>query len=485
VSDPITDASATSVMRRLNAARRQGLGRRRRLAGQMGLARIPRRRARQRLARGLAAERGSLLVEVMVSAMIVLVVGFGVLAIVDRTTDLSGEQRQQAIAGNLAQTELDTVKAFPISLLSNLRRETTQTVSQVVYTITTRADWVNDSSMTVDGDVMTPNCTTPGAGFDYLNVRTTVTHPNMGARSPTILDTLISPPVRSFNANQGSLAVLVTDGATPPRPVKGLAVSLTGPATFTDDTNANGCILWGYLPAGNGYTVAFSKTGYVTPTGASAGGGSAGVVGDAPSKMTYLFDRGGSIRTNFKVKTPPSGALVDTKPKVVRVDNGGPPSFTRNYDIGATSSLDTASTGLLFPFTNAYSVYADNCVAAKPGTTDLTQPTVTVGDPVQAVDTILPALDITVTSNGVAVNNATVRVVTTCGTVYDDRRTTSAGKLADPGFPYGTGLTVCATNGTRKRVRTVTNTSFLNAGTAVAMSIGTADSGSTTGSACP
>jgi hypothetical protein len=447
----------------------------------MGLARIPRRCAGRRLVRGATAERGSLLVEVMVSAMVVLVVGFGVLAIVDRTTDLSGEQRQQAIASNLAQTELDTVKAFPISQLSNMHRVTPQTVSGVTYTITTDADWVSDSSMTLDAEhVSTPNCTTPGAGFDYLNLRTTVTHPDMGARSPTTLNTLISPPVRSFDADQGSLAVLVTDRASDP--VKGLTVSLTGPATFTDDTNANGCILWGYLPAGNGYALAFSKTGYVTPSG-SPGGGSASVVGDAASKLTYMFDRGGSIRTNFKVKNPPSGVLVDTKPSVVRVDNGGPPSFSRTYDIGATSSLDTSSSGLLFPFTNPYSVYADNCLAAKP-TTNLTEPTLTAGGAVQPADTILPALDITVTRGGPALAGATVRVITTCGTVYT-RQTNGAGKLTDPGFPYGTGFTLCATDGTRKRVVTAqANTSFANAGTAVAMAIPT--SGTTPNpTACP
>jgi hypothetical protein len=270
--------------------------------------------------RRLAAEQGSLLIEVMVSAMIVLVVGFGVLAIVDRTTDLSGQQRQQAIAGNLAQVEIDTVKSFPVSQLSNMRRSTTQTVSGVDYSIATRADWINDSAMT-------PNCTTPGAAADYLKVQTVVTHPGIGTRSPAKLDTVISPPVRSFNAGQGSLAVLVTDRAS--AAVTGLTVSLTGPATFTDVTNANGCILWGYLPAGSGYTVAFSKAGYVTASGAP-GGGSASVVGDATSNVNYLFDRGGSIRTNFKAKNPPSGALVDTKPSVVRVDNGGPPSFSRN-----------------------------------------------------------------------------------------------------------------------------------------------------------
>ncbi|MGH2942630.1 MAG: carboxypeptidase-like regulatory domain-containing protein [Solirubrobacteraceae bacterium] len=411
----------------------------------------------------------------MVTATVALVVGFGVLSMVDRTGDLSGEQRTQAIAGNLAQVELDTVKAMPLSQLSNMRRSTTQRVSGVDYSITTRGDWVNDTAMA-------PNCTTAGASADYLKIQTTVTHPTIAPRSPVVLDTIISPPVRSFSPNQGSLAVLVTDRAG--APVPGLSVSLTGPATFTDDTNANGCVLWGYLPAGSGYTLAFSKAGYVTTDG-SAGGGSASVAGDATTNVNYQFDRGGSFSTSFKVKTT-TGALIDTRPSVVRVENGTGSGFSRNYDIGTASSLDTAPSGLLFPFTSPYAVYADNCAAAKP-TSNLTAPAVTPGTAVQAADTILPALHVTVQNNGsgAPVNNATVRVVTACGTLYT-RQTNSQGRLADPGFPFGTGFRVCATNGTRKRViSSQANTSFANAGTPVTLDIGSSGSTTTNPNACP
>jgi len=416
-------------------------------------------------------QRGSFLVEVMVSATIVLVVGLGVLKMVDRTNEISGEQRTQAIVGNIAQAELDAVKAYPLSKLNNLSEQHDKTVSGVVYSITNRAYWINDATMTA-------NCTT-GATADYLKIRTTVTHASIGSRRPAVLDTILAPPVRAFSADEGSLAVLVKDRNNVGVP--GLTVNLAGPKSFGDVTNANGCVLWGYLPAGSGYTTSFSRAGWVMPDGAATGGGPATIIGDVTNNVRYQFDRGGSIRTNFKVRTT-AGALIDTYPKLVRVDNGTSGFSSKTYDIGTTSSLDTAPGGLLFPFANPYSVYAD-CALTKPPTP--TSAAVTPGGVIQAADTVLPAMHVTVTNNTTAVVGATVRVLTPCPSVYQ-RTTITAGKLADPGFPYGTGFTVCASNGTRKRVLTArTNTNFAAAGTPVALDIGTSGSTTSSPNSCP
>lgn len=416
-----------------------------------------RRRIARSLARRVRAERGSLLIEVMVSATIVLVVGFGVLAMVDRTTQLSADQRSQAIAGNLAQVEIDRVKGYPLSKLSNLRTVRHETVADVVYEITTRADWMDDKA--VD-----PSCATPGANADYLKVQTSVTHPGIGSNRPAVLDTLISPPVRAFSADQGSLALLVADRAGDP--VSGATVSLDGPATFTDTTSAGGCVLWGYVPAGSGYTVSVSKAGYVTPGGAATTGGPASVVGDATSNVSYQYDRGGSIRTNFTVRDA-GGALIPTSPKLATVENGTGAGLSKTYDIGTASSLDTASRGKLYPFTNPYAVYA-GCASNRPPSP--TPAAVPPGGAIQAADTVLPALRITVLDGSAPVADATVAVATGCGNTIV-RTTNGQGQLDDPGFPYGTGFTICATAGaTRGRVLSgQSNTNF--AGTAVTMQL--------------
>jgi Tfp pilus assembly protein PilV len=421
---------------------------------------------------------GTVLIEVIISAVLVLVVGLGVLAMTDRTSELSAQQRSQAVAGNLAQEELDRVKGLPLTQLSNLRYETTRTVGPSKFTITSRADWINDTTMTA-------NCTTTSATADYLKVTTTVANPSFPSRKPTVLDTIISPPVRAFDGTQGSLAVSVVDRNS--APVSGLTANLTGPKTLSDTTNDNGCVLWGYLPATSGYNVAFSRSGWVMPNGSAAGGGSVTVAGDATTNAGYQFDLGGSMRTNFKVRSAATGnPLIDTSPKLVRVDNSTGAGFAKTYDIGSTSSLDTASGGLLFPFTNPYAIYADGCTNAKPPAP--TSGALTPGGSLQAADTVLPALHIAVTStaSGTALANATVRVITACGTVYT-RTTNSAGKLDDPGFPYGTGFTVCATNGARKRVVTgQSNTNFANTGTVMAaMNITTSGSSSTNPTLCP
>jgi hypothetical protein len=277
--------------------------------------------------------------------------------------------------------------------------------------------------------------------------------------------------------------VYVTDRAGDP--VAGLSVTLSGPKALSDVTNANGCILWGYLPAGGGYTISFSKSGYVTADG-GPGGGAAAVVGEMTTNVNYLYDRGGSISTNFKVKDRLTGLpTIDTKPKVVSVDNSTGTGFAKTYDIGTTSSLNTPL-GLLFPFTNPYAVYADSCGSAKPLTPDApTSATVTPGGSIQAADTVLPALDVLVTSNATKIA-ATVRVITACGSVYQRTTAAATGRLADPGFPYGAGITICATNGTRKRVVTgATNKIFTAAGTPYAMDIATSGSTSTLPNACP
>src|SRR5688572_17423063 len=78
---------------------------------------------------------GSFLVESMISALILVVVGLGVLEVLDRSSKLGGEQKYQAVAGNVAQSELEQVRALPLASQSNLRRTSSRTVGGITYTI--------------------------------------------------------------------------------------------------------------------------------------------------------------------------------------------------------------------------------------------------------------------------------------------------------------------------------------------------------------
>jgi hypothetical protein len=204
------------------------------------------------------------------------------------------------------------------------------------------------------------------------------------------------------------------------------------------------------------------------------------IVGDETTNANYQFDRGGSIRANFTTKRT-GGGIAPTHPTTVRVDNGTGAGFSKTYDIGASDSLDTATYGLLFPYANPYAVYADNCLSAKPPSA--TSAALTPGSTVQAGEVRIPALNITVNDNGVKVHNATVRVITQCGSTY--ARKATDGLIDDPGFPYATsGMTLCATDGVRKRVLANQSNADFDGGN-ITLDIGKLGSTDVSPSTCP
>jgi Tfp pilus assembly protein PilV len=433
--------------------------------------RITRARSVPAALRGLGCgEQGSFLVEALISSLILVIVGLGVLQSVDRSARLGGEQRTQAVAGNVGQSEQALIRALPLAEQSNMRTTTTRAVGGVTYRIDSRSDWINDTS----GGA---SCTTAGSSADYMKVSTTVTWPQMGARRPVTLESLITPDVRAFDAAQGSLSVQVSraDGSA----LGGLPVGLSGGATLSDATSSDGCVLWGYLPAASGYAVGFSLPGYVQPDGSAAVNAPVAVVGGQTSNLAFQYDVAGALQTSFTTRRLPSTAALPTNPQQAHVTNAGGVSIA--FPVTGTR----LTSGPLFPSTSAYTVHADTCATSEvpspppapfpsgpgPAPTAVSA-LVTPGTTITSASMRLPALDVRVTSAGTPVAGATVRVTTACGTVY--RRTTMAdGKLADPGFPFGSGLALCVSDGTRSRQLSRDNTNF-NAG-AFAIDIASSD----------
>jgi Tfp pilus assembly protein PilV len=411
------------------------------------------------LRRMVAAERGSFLVEAMVGALILLVVGFGVLQMLDRSTALGGEQKRQAVAGNVAQSEQEQVRALPLSEQSNMRRSTAYPVGGITYTAVSRADWINDT--TADA-----GCTTSGSSADYLKLKTVVTWPRMGARKPIELESIITPGVRSFGANQGSLAVQVTNAAG--TAVSGLQLNLSGSATLSDTTGSSGCVLWGYLTAGSGYTLAFSRPpDWVTPDGSTAVSKPVTVVGDQTSNVALLYDQGGAIQTSFTTKRSANGAEIPTNPGFAHVKHSGGGGVVRSFAVSGSQ----LTTGLLFPFPTPYAIHADTCASAEvpnpaPSPTPLTPAApspvsgMAIGGRTTPSATMrLPAINLKVTAQTVPVNAAAIKVTTACGNTIR-RTTTSDGLIDDPGFPYADALIICVSNGVRQREVTAPNKNF-------------------------
>jgi hypothetical protein len=435
------------------------------------------RRARGRL----TDEAGSFLIEALVSSVLVLITGAGILKMMDRGTQLSGQQKSLATAGNLAQSEQETLRAYPqskegMAILSNLRRVAPpRTVGGATYTITSRTDWINDAS----GE---SECATAAAPADYMKLTTTVTSPALGNRPPVVLESLITPPTRSFDENQGSLAVQVNDRNGDP--ISGLALSLTGPATMSETTNANGCVLWGYIAAGSGYTVSASRSGYVEPDGTANIAEPASVIGDQTANVDLQYDIAGGIRAAFTAKRPRTSTVVNSAPQQAMVEHSNAKFIARAFPVAA-SSLDSGL--VLFPFTSPYTIYGGSCAAARPPVANLGSAVAPPGATSAIATVALPVVDRLIKYGATNVTSGTMKATSPCGSPVFTRSITS-GVINDPGFPYGNLTNVCfsGTIGgtTRKQViGTVPNTTFTYTGGSPPV-VDVNGTGSTSG-ACP
>jgi hypothetical protein len=268
---------------------------------------------------------------------------------------------------------------------------------------------------------------------NYLAISSTVTWPQMTV-PPVTVESVIAPPVGSFSSDQGSIAVQVRDrnGAGVP----GVSVSLSGARSYTDVTNAQGCVLWGYLPVGN-YDVAVAKTGYVDPEGVLQPRKPTSVVGAATNTLAFDYDLGGRIQADYR--TWDGTAVVPA--------NGTEFTAASSYLIvplapfgdGAPHASFTSS--LVFPFTSPYGVYAGNCAGADPLANGQRAQLAQVNPGATAVVAVRePSINLRVVNGASPVAAAAVKLAGTgsgCGAL-PARATAANGYLLDPAYPYGT-----------------------------------------------
>jgi hypothetical protein len=389
-----------------------------------------------------------MLIEVLVSAVLVVLVASGVYLGLDAASATSGVNKNRSIASEVAQQDQDRMRAMTVTELSNYRATTTSAVGPVTYTIASTAGWVTDSTGTA-------SCTSADAKASYLRIASSVTWPGMHIK-PVTIESVIAPPAGSFGTNQGSLAVQVRDrnGVGVP----GVSVSLSGAQSYTDVTNSIGCVLWGYLPVGN-YTVTLAKNGYVDPSGVAAPSKTAGVVGEAVSTVAFDYDLGGRIKANYE--TLSAGAPIPANGTAFM-------AVTSHLSVplapfGDAQPHTSFTSGLVFPFTDPYGAYAGNCTGADPvASGQSSQLALVLPGATTAVTLREPPIDLRELRSGQPDPNAIVKLSGTsggCGAL-PARTTGIDGYLTDRAFPYGP-YSVCVQDTvgstTYKKTGTVTN----------------------------
>jgi Tfp pilus assembly protein PilV len=406
-------------------------------------------------ARQLSDEDGFALLEVIISAALLAVMVIAVYTSFDFANRNAASDKSRAVAASLAQADQERLRALPVADLSKLADQGAQTqpgktLDGITYTTTSQADWIADKSQS-------RTCTSNGAAADYLKIVSTVAAPAASRIKPVTLTSVVTPPVGTFGAGQGSLAVSVVGADANPKP--GIAVTLNGASSGqTRSTDSTGCAFFGYQPTG-AYTAGVAATGYVDPDGNSAPTKAENIASETVSTESFKYDVADDVSVTFDTQTVSASGTLGTSTtgasaKWARFVNSGM-AAPRKFG-GATPSSSISATGL-FPFTDSYSVYAGDCDGALPASPATILATAS-GPP--SVVVRVPTLVFGVTKNGATVATPTVKLTATGGGC-SGTTTLSAGSSATTGrvwdaLPFGT-YNYCATDGTLKTTGTISN----------------------------
>lgn len=394
-------------------------------------------------ARAARSTEGSMLIEVIVSAALLVVVVVGIFAAIDGSQRGSARIKERGVAASLAQQDQDRLRGRSVAELNTLNETRAVLDGGVTYTVTSTAQLLGDSTGTGP-------CASTSGDADYLQISSTVTWPNMGAVSPVTNLSLVAPP-----PGNGSIRVSVT-GATGAG-VAGVSVTLTGPSpqttTSTGTTDAAGCFFRTALPLGD-YTVSLSKTSpsqYVDRQGNPSPSQDVSAISGAVTNVAFDYDRAGSITANLTTKVGAAtlvaywngigltnSAMPATKYVVAP---GNPPAY-----------VSQISASGLFPVAkpDGYGVFAGSCDANSPLAQKPPQPLTIASVNGPAVNVAEPALNLKVVTddkNNPVATGATVNINTeTAGcpnTTFKGLAINANGALPNPGLPYGV-YDVCA-----------------------------------------
>jgi Tfp pilus assembly protein PilV len=470
-------------------------------------------------------EAGFALVETLVSAVVLIVIAVATLAAVDRAQSTSAIGKGRSVASSLAEQDQERLRSLPAPSLSTYRlnhASTRQvTVGGLNYNVASTVDWVRDAT----GG--TPSCTSDDNQADYLKITSTVTGT---AVRPVTISSLVAPPL-AFTNNRATLAVKVLDGAD--QPVVGLPVSISGPTGATDTTNAAGCAVFAFIPAGD-YHVRFSQAGWVDPRGVNAVDENPTVNPGKVNQLSLVYDRAGAMTMRFDTKIGAAAPSTSWGWTASAMHNGVTGTGIRPFVSAAATAASAPNTQAsialtdLFPFRTAYQTFAGECKGSNPDTAMLPAAAtwfttgggvgdavvIPPGDTSTAVTVRQPALSLKVTSGtttGPAISGANVVLtVDDSSCIATPVRlkglTTNASGLMtkagagvptyDPGVPFGK-YDICADamtgSGTSGAGRLLQRYKLLNdvvvndpAGvTAANLPIPTTGTGSTVAGACP
>jgi hypothetical protein len=395
-----------------------------------------------RARRGLGSEQGFALMEVVISAAVLLLVVLGILAALDSVAGTAGANKARTVAAALAEKDQEELRSLKTADLNNIRSlipgPRTVNVDGVPYTIKSDAVIVNDAT----GEDI--SCTLEDGSGSFVRITSTVTSPVTGAKvKPVVLSSIVAPEPGS-----GTLVARVVNAEN--KAVKNLPVQAIGPETKTKATNDAGCAVFGSMTAG-AYEVKVNQLGWVNTEGDQEVIKTATVAAGTLTTVDFVYDVGATVNVTVRTRYgSPVATPLDPGSSVVAAHTGiltGLRIFPEAAPLAATSH----TLQRLFPFEDPYLIYSGRCAGADPTGFDENYfenplysgaaPTLEPGES-RNVTLYEPAVNINATFSQ-TYNNSRVYAIprtTGCGdpAIYDLGVVTATRAATNPGLPFGT-----------------------------------------------
>jgi prepilin-type N-terminal cleavage/methylation domain-containing protein len=387
------------------------------------------RRVAEHTRRAGKDERGTSLVELMVATAVFAIVMSGALVGFNGGFRLTRDDRMRSVAANLASQEMDSVRAQAIQDFTALpigTVVTTQTVDNADYDISRRDKWIigNPNAGPCDG--------ASGSQLTEMSVKVTVTWDDMFGTTGVTSQTVLTPPVGTYDPVSGHIGVKVLDqtGAG----LDNMPVEVQGPGyDQNQDTESDGCAFFGFLDPGT-YTVILNKSGYVTDQGVQNATKTVVVTVGTITSVQFSYARAATV--NLTLVGEFGGTVANTVAVTV-ANTHLLPTGTKSFAGTGTSR----SLGSIYPFTEGYQTWAGNCLDADP------QAQKTNGSGAFYPGAVRDA-PISVQPGGVSTGTVTLESVVITVTrlgVPQTGLTVVATHLADTGCSAGSSLTLGAT----------------------------------------
>lgn len=291
------------------------------------------------------------MIELVVAVSVFAILAGGLALTIDGGLGLARNNRNRSIAANLASQEMDKIRQEPFTQLPLGLVDRTESVGGVPYTVRRETEWVDNASTTgpCDATAGTPR---------VLRVSASVYWTDMRGVAPAKSSTILSPPVGSYDPNNGHIAVKVLGGTA--APLAGVPVTVTAPGlTRNLTTTTDGCAFFAFVPPNVTYTVRLSAVGYVDRQGNANPAQLTGVASGATSSVAFDYDQAATL--------------------TLTLNSSGGGSFPSNLAVGVgnTALLPTGSksfagsgairtVGNLYPYEDGYSAWAGTCADSDP-----------------------------------------------------------------------------------------------------------------------